>query len=269
MQHIPNWFTVRELAGNVWVIDDNGQDTMYLVQGKTKALLIDTGLGIGGLLELVASLTPLPVIVVNTHGHPDHVGGNYQFEDVHIAREDVPRVHGCFAKEERTWLLENVLQDAPLSEPFREFWLKQKPKNIIAIQPGHTFDLGGRIIKAVALPGHTPGCIGLLDENEKMLFSGDSILAGIIWMHLPESLPLNLFLESLTRLNLLADKFDIILPGHDISPVPKVTVTELIEGISAILEGRLRGELHHTIVGDGLMSKFNHCGIIYRADNLT
>lgn len=268
MQYVSNWFKVCELPGNVWVIDDNGQDTIYLVQGKTQALLIDTGLGVGDLSKLVALLTPMPVIVVNTHGHPDHVGGNYQFENVHIVREDIPMLHGCFERQERTWLLENILRDMPLSEPFQEFWLAQKPGSISTIQPGHIFDLGGRVIKVIAVPGHTRGCIGLLDECARLLFIGDSILAGAIWLHLRESLPLNIFLESINRLNLLADKFDQILPAHNISPLPKAIIGELSEGITAILEGRLSGEPHRTFAGDGLVCNFGQCGIVYRENNL-
>jgi glyoxylase-like metal-dependent hydrolase (beta-lactamase superfamily II) len=265
MQYISNWLKVRKMDGNVWAIDDNGQDTMYLVEGKTKALLIDTGLGIGDLPELVASLTSLPVIVVNTHGHPDHVGGNYQFENTHIVREDIPMLHGCFTRQARNWLLKNVLRCTPFPEPFREFWLAQKPKSIITIQPGHIFDLGGRLIQVIAVPGHTRGCIGLLDETERLLFTGDSILAGDIWLHLRESLPLNIFLESVNRLNLLTDKFDQILPAHSASPLPKAIISQLSEGITAILEGRLRGKPHRTFAGDGLVCNFGECGIVYRA----
>ncbi len=56
---------------------------MYLVIGQDSALLIDTGTGAGNLLECVRTITTLPLIVVNTHGHPDHAGSNYRFEEIY------------------------------------------------------------------------------------------------------------------------------------------------------------------------------------------
>jgi glyoxylase-like metal-dependent hydrolase (beta-lactamase superfamily II) len=268
MEYIPNWFTVRDMGSNVWAIDDAGHDTMYLVLGKTKALLVDTGFGIGDLQGLVASLTPLPVIVVNTHGHPDHVGGNYQFEAVHIVRADIPMLHGCFGQQSRHWILKNLLGDTPLPKAFQEFWLTRKPQTIIPISAGHTFDLGERTIRVIEIPGHTRGCIALLDENEKLLFTGDSIMAGTAWLHLQESTPLNKFLESMNRLKTWMNQFDHIIPAHDIAPLPKITVTELCEGIPGILEGRIKGEFHRTFAGNGLYYKFDHCGIVYRENHL-
>jgi glyoxylase-like metal-dependent hydrolase (beta-lactamase superfamily II) len=83
-----DWFTTRRLGGETWAIDDRGQDIIYLVSGDERALLIDTGWGVGDLPGLVASLTSRPLLVVNTHGHPDHTFGNGQFERVYIHPAD-------------------------------------------------------------------------------------------------------------------------------------------------------------------------------------
>ena len=74
-----DWLKVRQLDDDTWAIDDHGQDICYLVCGQDRCLLIDTGWGIGDLRALVAELNPLPLTVVNTHGHPDHTFGNWQF----------------------------------------------------------------------------------------------------------------------------------------------------------------------------------------------
>lgn len=74
------WFTVTRISESVWRIDDHGRDNIYLVEGSEKALLIDTGTGVGDLKGLAASLTDRPVLVVNTHAHPDHCAGNHQFD---------------------------------------------------------------------------------------------------------------------------------------------------------------------------------------------
>ena len=82
----------RQLADNVWLIDESGAVNMYLVTGQDSALLIDTGTGAGNLLECVRSITSLPLIVVNTHGHPDHAGSNYRFEKIFAHPEDFDAV---------------------------------------------------------------------------------------------------------------------------------------------------------------------------------
>jgi hydroxyacylglutathione hydrolase len=62
-----------KLNENTWIINFmNGSQNMYLLEGREKALLIDTGWGAGNLRALVEKLTSKPVIVTNTHGHLDH-----------------------------------------------------------------------------------------------------------------------------------------------------------------------------------------------------
>src|SRR5512144_3125685 len=82
------WLKATTVADGVWRIDDHGGDNMYLVAGRSAALLIDTGLGVAKLADFVKTLTALPVTVVNTHGHPDHAGGNGQFGTVYAPPAD-------------------------------------------------------------------------------------------------------------------------------------------------------------------------------------
>jgi hydroxyacylglutathione hydrolase len=81
---VNGWFETRLIAPRTWAIGDHGCDVIYLVAGDERALLIDTGWGIGDLPGVVASLTDLPLLVVNTHGHPDHTVRSWQFERVHM-----------------------------------------------------------------------------------------------------------------------------------------------------------------------------------------
>ena len=88
------WFIVKDITpsqsqGNIWMISEHGNATCYLVTGSKYAMLIDTGIGVGDLAGLVRGLTDLPLIVVNTHGHPDHVGANYQFTEVWFPEKDL------------------------------------------------------------------------------------------------------------------------------------------------------------------------------------
>ena len=77
-------FTTQTAAEGVWHIRDSQGGVMYLIAGKERALLVDTGWGSGDLPAHIATLTTLPLLVVNTHGHRDHTSGNGQFAEVHI-----------------------------------------------------------------------------------------------------------------------------------------------------------------------------------------
>lgn len=262
-----DWFKIEQVTNNIYSIDDNGEDTMYLIIGSERALLIDTGWGVGNLKKAVSKITDLPLLVVNTHGHPDHVSGGYQFSNIYICEDDVPILKGCFKLENRHWALKNALK-GPFPENFSsEQWVHSKVGNIIAIKTKHKFDLGNKIIEVISLPGHTPGGIALLDKEERILFSGDSILKGIIWMHLDHSTTLSSYLLALKNLQSDINQFDTILPAHGASLKPEI-INKLVMGIEDILQGRRKGIPHQTFVGDGLLCKFNDWSIVYNGSKL-
>jgi hydroxyacylglutathione hydrolase len=264
-----DWFATRLVAPRTWAIDDHGSDVIYLVAGDERALLIDTGWGVGDLPALVASLTPLPLLVVNTHGHPDHTFGNGQFERVHIHPAGARMVgQEPPSLESRRWIGHHILHEILPSDFDFEGWATSAAEQL-PIQEGHTFDLGGRTLEVISLPGHSPGSICLLDRQARLFLTGDSILSGTIWLHLEESLPLGQFLNHLRRVQGLAGAFDHILPAHgDLStfPLPKHTLDDLIAGIERVLSGEIIGREEHTFAGDGLRCDFESCGILYRPD---
>jgi hydroxyacylglutathione hydrolase len=93
----------------------------------------------------------------------------------------------------------------------------------------------------IAIPGHTAGSIGLLDEKSGLLFTGDSILKGQVWMHLQGSASLSTYLESLRNVYALRSKFEYLLPNHAESPISVLVLKELISGAEDILTGRRTG----------------------------
>ena len=266
MMESNSWFKVEQLRPKLWRIDDNGQDTIYLVEGSKRALLIDTGWGIGDLKALVTSLTPLPILVVNTHGHPDHVCGNGQFETIHIHPHDIPLLEGNFTQEGRVWMKDNFLSSQLSAFSEWDSWIQQSMPNVIPISQGFRFELGGRTLEVIELSGHTPGCICLLDHNEQLLFSGDSILEGQVWLHLDHSLPLADYLQSLQSLDTYRDQFAHILPGHNSSMLKPNILTEIEQGVSKILQGNSQGKSCLTHVGEGVSYKFGSTGIVCKSD---
>ena len=274
VQNLAGWYETLELDEGIWAIDEHGTNTMYLICGEEKCLLLDTGWGIGDLQGLVESLCSMPLTVVNSHGHPDHTFGNGLFSEVHIHSADKTFVLEPPTLETRQWIYDNadiLLRDG-LPEAF-DFnrWATSVPASIVPIQDGHIFELGNRMLEVVELPGHSPGSICLLDRTTRSIFVGDSILTGSIWLQLNESLPLSQFQQNLQHIQELSDQFDHIFPAHvelDKLSLPKDVLDDLADGIGEILMRKRIGEPEETFAGKGLRCDFGTCGILYNPDRM-
>jgi hydroxyacylglutathione hydrolase len=129
---------------NVTLIDDAGESTCYLVTGEKKALLIDTVNGYENLKEIVREITDLPITVVNTHGHGDHVWGNVYFEEAYLHPKD--------------WALHDRAFSSPQAvEVLKKYSLK--PAKLLPLDENAVFDLGGITLEVIPMAGHTKGCV--------------------------------------------------------------------------------------------------------------
>ena len=243
------WFKVTLYSEGVWIIDDNGNANMYLVEGADSALLIDTGTGTKELKDIVDTITDLPVIVVNTHGHPDHIGGNSSFDKAYLPPADTA-IYRYFINE----AARNNAEKAG------------KEPELVMLKKGHVFDLGNRKLEVIAIAGHTPGSIGLLDAENKLLFSGDSN-NNLIWMFLDHSLPLEVLLQNLLKLQQRTNDFDFIMPGHG-TPLDKTFLDEQITCARNILNGNCEPESYESFMGTKPVCKFKRASIVYNPDNL-
>ncbi|WP_053957191.1 MBL fold metallo-hydrolase [Inediibacterium massiliense] len=232
------YFDIKKVMDGIYHINDpiNDSATVYstLIVGNEKALLLDTGYGIGNLKQLVNSITNLPILVVNSHGHIDHVSGNYQFNEVYIHKEDIQVKKKYLIADVKNYIIEYFKQQNLI---FPEFFLKEEYVNrndnavLIPVEEGYVFDLGGRELEVIHLPGHTNGSIALLDRRNKVLFSGDSISSHVL-MFLEESTSISTYIKSLKKLNQL--DFDKIIASHFIEPYNKDIINKLINCASHI-----------------------------------
>lgn len=169
-------YEVQLLRPGVWNIDDYAGDSMYLVEGTEKALLIDTGWGKGDLLEVVHSLTRLPVELAVTHGHGDHIYHADLFDHFYMAE----------AEKEL------------LAQPFMEQMLDGRKLDLsraVPVREGDRIDLGGGYeIEVLALPGHTPGSVCYVDRKRGLCFCGDTLG---VWMQVPMACDLSVYRENL------------------------------------------------------------------------
>lgn len=185
---------------------------MFLVEGETEAMLVDTGFGKKDLAGFVKTLTDKPVFVVNTHADRDHIGANNQFDDIYMHTAEFDRYYSSF----------DVKNDPnPLFE-------------------GDEFDLGTSVWSVILTPGHTPGSIMLYDNTSKILIAGDSIQYGPIFMFGPgRNIPAYIAsLEMLSEMNLEISK---ILPSHNGMELPKNIIDMCINAAEQVFEGSTTG----------------------------
>lgn len=260
---------VRPVAEGVWLIQGAANELMYLVTGAEKAMLVDTGMGVGDLAGAVHALTDLPVVVINTHGHPDHAGGNPGFSEAWLHPDDagIMRVM-CSDEYRRMDMRAANAENLAAADAMTEAMVRWKPFALRALEDGQRIDLGGRQFEVIAVPGHTPGCICLLNAAEKMLFVGDSIVATPAWLYLEHSLPLSVYHQSLLKLRAREAEFALLFPGHPPSPLGKENLHDLIACAEAILPQPQRGTPEKTFVGEGLLWKHGAATIIYNPENL-
>ncbi|HCI55758.1 MAG TPA: hypothetical protein DFI01_07520 [Bacteroidales bacterium] len=259
------WFSVKEISKGVWVIDDHGADNMYLIMGSDSALLVDTGLGVADVSSVVKKITSKPLIVVNTHGHPDHSGGNYQFEKVYMHPADIEAAKSFNLPEARSQSAGNMLQgNAPAeNEKFKGTPFETK---YIPVREGRVFNLGGRKIEVMGTPGHTPGSICFLDIENKLLFSGDNNNV-MVWLFLENSTPLHRYLETLQKQQKRMGEFTTLFPGHG-TPVSSDFINDQIACVKSILDGTCQSKEYKSFAGSARICSSGRAGVVFRPDNL-
>lgn len=225
---------VRPVNDHIWLMDDHGDATWYVVAGQERAMVIDTSIGLNHVYEEARKLTDLPLICVNTHGHGDHMGGNWSFDKAYMNLADLP-------------VAEESLQWPQMREAIQKFNLRFA--EFLPIEDGQEFDLGGLSLQALYLPGHTPGEIVLLDRQDRILFSGDGILEHL-WLQLEESLPVRRQIESMERLLPLRDQFDTILHGHCQAPCGAELFDTLLAALRDLEAGNTAGDIDYPWLGN-------------------
>ncbi len=214
----------------------------YLLIGEEKALLIDTGLHLGGLLETVRTLTDKPVIVVNTHAHLDHIGENAAFGSVLYCPKDaaVLKLH-----TDPDYLNTLVKQTFPgivrllLRKTLARITHIPLAAETGDIFEGDTIDLGGRVLEVIETPGHTAGSICLLERGTGRLYSGDTVCDWGILLILEGHCEADVFLDSIQKLKKRAGEIETIWPGHHRFPIEPDYLDEYERCAEGILDKSL------------------------------
>ena len=212
------WFEVFAVAPGVRAIYEGGHwenVVSYLVEGDERALLFDTGLGIGDMKRVVGELTALSVVVVNSHAHYDHIGGNHAFDGVLAAK--TPFSEGARGgipnrRARRFVPPESLFRDPPADFDRASYRIRAF-SHAGFLTAGETLDLGGRVLEVLATPGHSPDSICLIDRKNRILLAGDTWYAGPVFAQLDHS-DVDAYAATAQRLAALAKDVDLVLPGH-------------------------------------------------------
>lgn len=143
-------------------------NNVYLVvdEESRQAAVVDTGLGSRDLLAKAQELGVQIVLILNTHGHPDHSADDAPLQKATGAKLAIFEVDAYRlernARESR-WFLP---APPPLAKPD------------ILLKEGSRIQIGSTTLKTLHTPGHTEGSCCFYAEEERVLFSGDTLFAG-------------------------------------------------------------------------------------------
>lgn len=231
-----DYFKVTKLENNIYRIYEPKDIYTTVILGSEKALVIDNGHGFGNVRKVIESITDLPLMVVNTHGHLDHAGGNYLFDEVYINFEDIPTYYKY--EEEKDLMLisydklfkEKGIQMFP-DDFDRESFMKTTTKKFLPLENHQIIDLGGRKLEVIKVPGHTVGHVTFLDYETGILFSGDAV-STTLWLYYDNGITLDMYCGYLEDLK----KYPIkgFLPTH----IDKILPIEILDILQEVIRER-------------------------------
>lgn len=195
-----------------------------LVLGTQKAALIDTMCGVGNLRAEVESVTNLPVTVLLTHSHFDHIGGAFLYEKAWLSLPEQNHVNSEIPHLEMVY--QKILNDGIADPSDTLAPLSGKTISFMTLSEGTVFDLGGVTLRAVALPGHTNASMGFISAEDSLLFTGDAATP-IMCLFFENSLPIDGYLETLGKMRKLP--FSYFITSHHSKLFPKKSIEDFID----------------------------------------
>lgn len=238
------WFDVtRPEPGLVVIAEPLHAENVksFLITGTERALLIDTGTGVGDLGRLVAELTDLPVTVVVSHAHWDHVGGNRHFADVRAPASAHAALRHGWSDERMARAFAPDQLSGPLPDETDPDHLGIPPlTHVGTVADGETFktfNLGGRSLTAMAAPGHAPDLIVLLDRDNGILFGTDAAYADALYVQSDES-DLDTYQQTLDRLAALVPDLRVVYGSHGPAAFAPSLLPEMAKALRSVRAGR-------------------------------
>lgn len=226
--------------------NDDHAVMMYLVIGEEKAALVDAGFGVTDTLrQFVESLTDKPVICLIGHGHPDHAGAAALFDEIYMNPADEPLLPVSLSYERRMGDVFGRRElDPELKKYCEEHIVMTEKLNYKPLNDGDIFDLGGKQLEVVAIPGHTQGSVAFVNRADNYVLSSDcfSHRTALVKGPAEKRLSLSNYQKGLRRfLDMINDDTEIYW-GHSQERMPLLIPQEMYQCVSEILDGKTSGD---------------------------
>lgn len=232
------YFKSKKISESITRIFGPTGELIYLVEGSKRAVLIDTGTGVGNLSEYVKQLTNKPITVILTHGHVDHASGAPNFEDVYMNHADEEAYKEHNALDLRKDYVKAQYKDFNKIKD-SDYVNQKSPSAYKDLEEGAVFDLGGITLEVYNAAGHTPGQMAILFKEQRILMTGDAANTATFLFD-KISLGLNTYEKSMKDLFSKTDgKFDKILLSHGSGDAPKELLANIIKLCEDIKEGNV------------------------------
>jgi glyoxylase-like metal-dependent hydrolase (beta-lactamase superfamily II) len=247
------WFEVQQFPHGITMIREPHQSEdvkSYLVEGARDVAIIDTGTGAGDFPALVASLSSKRPRVLQSHGHWDHAGHSYAFDEVLIHPSEADRLREGFPAD-RYMAAFSPEQAEPEFIPagFDPSGGMRGTEPTGTLGDGDRIDLGNRVLEVIHTPGHSPGGLSFLDRTGRALIVADVVYLAAMYLFLPDSDPAA-FRTSLERLVQVLDDVDGVFPAHGESPMTPQDVRDIQTAFECVWNGELTPAEHSRLGAD-------------------
>ncbi len=251
---------------------------MYLVIGSERAALVDSGFGVADTLRaFVEALTDKPVVCIVAHGHPDHAGAAALFDEIYMSEKDEPLLPISLSYERRMGDVFGVGPDGKAKEVDEELKAYCE-KHIVmperfayeTIRDGDTFDLGGKRLEVIAIPGHTQGSVALVNKAENYALTSDCFSPRTALIKLPREkrVGITAFRDGLVRFLNSIDQDTRIYWGHGTEAMDHRIPQDMLRAAEEILAGETENDrcsqspfTKRKAVGDQIMME-HECGMV-------
>ncbi|WP_316571815.1 MBL fold metallo-hydrolase [Neobacillus sp. YIM B06451] len=240
MVHIKDsWFTIKQIDNKTFAISEYGhweKVHSFLLIGEEKAVLIDTGLGIDNIKRITDQLTSLPIIVLTTHVHWDHIGSHGEFKDIYVHKDEEDWLINGIKKLPIEQIRKDVSRDItiPTPETFIPDTYKPFQGNPTGLlNDGDEIEIGSRKLTIYHTPGHSPGHISIFDNSKGYLFTGDLLYDETpIYAFFPTTDPVEL-VQSLEKISNIPNVTKIF-GGHNTLGINPVLLKEVKNAVKEL-----------------------------------
>ena len=264
-----SWFTVYQIQDSIFVICEPHhfqENFSFLLLGSSHAVLIDSGLGMGDIRSITQQLTALPVSVVNTHTHFDHIGGNSLFERCYIRSHPAAEARlstGYTAKELGSNLAPQAF-DGKVKPPVPLTQFQISPCRFQTLADGEVLKLGSLELQCIAAPGHSDDSTVFALHSHKLLFMGDVFYPGPLYAFAQNSMQKNILAVYQQTLEKLAGRFSsyTLLCAHNEPVQPGCMLQYAADAFKAIQQNMVP----YTEQQNGLLHSYAFSGFSILTD---